>query len=66
MPADPENGDFTPCLDYRTIELRVLAFMTDNGPARRRAADRREGIVNAMMSGSPTGRRPSHPEMQRG
>jgi len=52
----------TQCTDWRDIELRVLAFMTDNGPERQRAADRREGIVNAMMT--PTGRRPSEPETQ--
>jgi hypothetical protein len=51
MPDPRHDGDLG--IDYTEIELRVLAFMTDNGPQRKRAADRREGIVNAMMT--PTG-----------
>lgn len=63
MPDERRDGCFLDCTDWSAIEMRVLAMMTDNGPARKRAADRRERIVNAMMT--PTGRRPSEPEMQR-
>lgn len=55
MPDERRDGCFLDCADYSQIELRVLAMMTDNGPARQRELARRERTVNALMT--PTGRR---------
>lgn len=63
MPDERHDGCFLDCADYSAIEMRILAFMTDNGPARRRAMERRERTVNALMT--PTGRRRAEPEFQR-
>lgn len=49
MPAERHEGDFFD-IDYTEIELRVLAFMTDNGPERRQLADKRERRINAAMT----------------
>lgn len=46
MPAEPNLLD---CVDYAEIEMRILAVMTDNGPERKRAANRRERLVNILM-----------------
>jgi hypothetical protein len=49
----PDQRHICEC-DWKEIELRVLAFMTDNGPERQQAINRRERTVNALMT--PTGR----------
>jgi len=61
MPAEP---DLIACVDYRTIELRVIAFMMDDSFEQQQAINRRERTVK-LLSRSPTGCRCSEPEMQR-
>lgn len=65
MSVERHPGDLMD-LDFAAIELRVLSFYNTNlGALRLWHAEAKEECLNALTSGSLTGRRPSEPEFQR-